>query len=155
MGAAVEGGAELHRQLPSEAGVGATAWAGLARDTLVSPGVVLYDCTRSPAGPGWGGFGGAQARKTRPAGLPATRSLATAPFSPAGVGGLHTGVCLSPPNSVLGPLEAPPAPGPAWLCAAALHLELRQAGKAGLRSELARLPCPGDEARTTGTGSGF
>lgn len=60
-----------------------------------------------------------------------------------------------PPHSVLGPLEAPPAPGPAWLCAAALHLELRQAGKAGLRSELARLPCPGDEARTTGTGSGF
>uniref|UniRef100_A0A8D1VSZ5 Fanconi anemia group A protein n=2 Tax=Sus scrofa TaxID=9823 RepID=A0A8D1VSZ5_PIG len=48
-------------------------------------------------------------------------------------------------RSVLGPLEAPPAPGPAWLCAAALHLELRQAGKAGLRSELARLPCPGDE----------
>uniref|UniRef100_A0A8D0YFP3 Fanconi anemia group A protein n=1 Tax=Sus scrofa TaxID=9823 RepID=A0A8D0YFP3_PIG len=48
-------------------------------------------------------------------------------------------------RSVLGPLEAPPTPGPAWLCAAALHLELRQAGKAGLRSELARLPCPGDE----------
>ncbi|XP_068384513.1 Fanconi anemia group A protein isoform X2 [Eschrichtius robustus] len=48
--------------------------------------------------------------------------------------------------SVLSPLAAPPAPGPAWLCAAALHFVIRRAGKESIRQELGQLDSQGEEA---------
>ncbi|XP_068384512.1 Fanconi anemia group A protein isoform X1 [Eschrichtius robustus] len=47
--------------------------------------------------------------------------------------------------SVLSPLAAPPAPGPAWLCAAALHFVIRRAGKESIRQELGQLDSQGEE----------
>ncbi|KAM9048425.1 Fanconi anemia group A protein isoform 3-T3 [Megaptera novaeangliae] len=47
--------------------------------------------------------------------------------------------------SVLSPLVAPPAPGPAWLCAAALHFVIRRAGKESIRQELGQLDSQGEE----------
>ncbi|XP_049559518.1 Fanconi anemia group A protein isoform X2 [Orcinus orca] len=49
-------------------------------------------------------------------------------------------------GSVLSPLAAPPTPGPAWLCAAALHFMIRQAGKESIRRELGQLDGQGEEA---------
>ncbi|XP_059940419.1 Fanconi anemia group A protein isoform X4 [Mesoplodon densirostris] len=48
-------------------------------------------------------------------------------------------------GSVLSPLAAPPAPGPAWLCAAALHFVIRRAGKESVRRELGQLDGQGEE----------
>ncbi|XP_026974701.1 Fanconi anemia group A protein isoform X4 [Sagmatias obliquidens] len=48
-------------------------------------------------------------------------------------------------GSVLSPLAAPPTPGPAWLCAAALHFMIRQAGKESIRRELGQLDGQGEE----------
>ncbi|XP_036690666.1 Fanconi anemia group A protein isoform X4 [Balaenoptera musculus] len=47
--------------------------------------------------------------------------------------------------SVLSPLAAPPAPSPAWLCAAALHFVIRRAGKESIRQELGQLDSQGEE----------
>ncbi|XP_059762317.1 Fanconi anemia group A protein isoform X1 [Balaenoptera ricei] len=47
--------------------------------------------------------------------------------------------------SVLSPLVAPPAPSPAWLCAAALHFVIRRAGKESIRQELGQLDSQGEE----------
>nr|XP_033700570.1 Fanconi anemia group A protein isoform X2 [Tursiops truncatus] len=49
-------------------------------------------------------------------------------------------------GSVLSPLAAPPTPGPAWLCAAALHFMIRRAGKESIRRELGQLDGQGEEA---------
>lgn len=57
----------------------------------------------------------------------------------------HTSVC----GSVLSPLAAPPTPGPAWLCAAALHFMIRRAGKESIRRELGQLDGQGEEVRVT------
>nr|XP_030705229.1 Fanconi anemia group A protein isoform X5 [Globicephala melas] len=48
-------------------------------------------------------------------------------------------------GSVLSPLAAPPTPGPAWLCAAALHFMIRRAGKESIRRELGQLDGQGEE----------
>ncbi|XP_029058948.1 Fanconi anemia group A protein isoform X3 [Monodon monoceros] len=48
-------------------------------------------------------------------------------------------------RSVLSPLAAPPTPGPAWLCAAALHFVIRRAGKESIRWELGQLDGQGEE----------
>ncbi|XP_024591394.1 LOW QUALITY PROTEIN: Fanconi anemia group A protein [Neophocaena asiaeorientalis asiaeorientalis] len=48
-------------------------------------------------------------------------------------------------GSVLSPLAAPPPPGPAWLCAAALHFVIRRAGKESIRWELGQLESQGEE----------
>ncbi|XP_061029184.1 Fanconi anemia group A protein isoform X4 [Eubalaena glacialis] len=47
--------------------------------------------------------------------------------------------------SVLSPLAAPSTPGPAWLCAAALHFVIRRAGKESIRQELGQLDGQGEE----------
>eukprot|EP00069_Balaena_mysticetus_P022465 bmy_14291T0 len=47
--------------------------------------------------------------------------------------------------SVLSPLAAPSTPGPAWLCAAALHFVIRRARKESIRQELGQLDGQGEE----------
>ncbi|XP_028333816.1 Fanconi anemia group A protein isoform X7 [Physeter macrocephalus] len=48
-------------------------------------------------------------------------------------------------GGVLSSLAAAPAPGPAWLCAAALHFVIRRAGKESIRQELGQLDGQGEE----------
>nr|XP_058901869.1 Fanconi anemia group A protein isoform X3 [Kogia breviceps] len=48
-------------------------------------------------------------------------------------------------GGVLSSLAAAPAPGPAWLCAAALHFMIRRAGKESIRQELGQLDGQGEE----------
>ncbi|XP_053762760.1 Fanconi anemia group A protein isoform X1 [Panthera pardus] len=50
-------------------------------------------------------------------------------------------------RSCLLPDTASPAPGPAWLSAAALYFEIQRAGKDRVKSQLERLGCQGEEAR--------
>ncbi|XP_030154860.1 Fanconi anemia group A protein isoform X3 [Lynx canadensis] len=48
-------------------------------------------------------------------------------------------------RSCLLPDPASPAPGPAWLSAAALYFEIQRAGKDSVKSQLERLGCQGEE----------
>ncbi|XP_047702217.1 Fanconi anemia group A protein isoform X2 [Prionailurus viverrinus] len=48
-------------------------------------------------------------------------------------------------RSCLLPDTASPAPGPAWLSAAALYFEIQRAGKDSVKSQLERLGCQGEE----------
>ncbi|XP_046934942.1 Fanconi anemia group A protein isoform X5 [Lynx rufus] len=48
-------------------------------------------------------------------------------------------------RSCLLPDAASPAPGPAWLSAAALYFEIQRAGKDSVKSQLERLGCQGEE----------
>ncbi|XP_057569459.1 Fanconi anemia group A protein isoform X4 [Hippopotamus amphibius kiboko] len=48
-------------------------------------------------------------------------------------------------GSVLSRLVVPPAPGPAWLCAAALHFAIRRARKESIGRELGQLDGQGEE----------
>ncbi|XP_055268873.1 Fanconi anemia group A protein isoform X5 [Moschus berezovskii] len=48
-------------------------------------------------------------------------------------------------ESISSPLTPSPAPGPSWLCAAALHFAIQRARKESLRQELGKLNGQGDE----------
>lgn len=51
--------------------------------------------------------------------------------------------------SVSSPLTPSPAPGPSWLCAAALHFVIQRARKESIWQELGKLDGQGEEARMT------
>lgn len=52
-------------------------------------------------------------------------------------------------ESMSSPIIPPPAPGPSWLCAAALHFAIQRARKESFRQELGKLDGQGEEARMT------